>query len=419
MKKLFKRRKNTQTPVLQKQFVRSSHTTLQRSPLTIVELGQVVPLEVSEQLQKQIRYLCQEIWSDEWSGILFYDTQGTFGEEDFVVRAHELFLMDIGTSTYTEYDTGDPALIKFLMANPNLLKMNKGHIHSHNNMGVFFSGTDDSELVDNCGLHNFYVSLIVNNKNEMCAKIAFKATSTVETNTIISYRDQSGTIRQKIVPEKKEKEGVFTYKCVVKKPDMVGEPFSGRFHQIRDGAFKRAESKRLFDSATKDKALQGFDVDARWRQNGLFDDVKKESIEDRWTRWSKEFKEEKEGKEKETQKVSVVERAGKIDVKVYTMLAKLLKLDPKHNGTLKSVLDRLEDQFYPPYGVPVSNFSAEMYTEQVAKRSVEFYMDAFPDDFNLKKFNVTMEQCNEILDTFANEYPGLIHDLTEALNLEI
>ena len=38
-----------------------------------------------------------------------------------------------------------------------------GHIHSHNVMRVFFSGTDMDELHDNAPSHNFYVSLIVNN----------------------------------------------------------------------------------------------------------------------------------------------------------------------------------------------------------------------------------------------------------------
>lgn len=41
--------------------------------------------------------------------------------------------MDIGTSGYTEYEYG-PDVIKHMMDNKHLLKMSKGHLHSHNSM---------------------------------------------------------------------------------------------------------------------------------------------------------------------------------------------------------------------------------------------------------------------------------------------
>lgn len=47
--------------------------------------------------------------------------------------------------------------------NEHLEECRIGHIHSHNTMGVFFSGTDWGELEDNAPNHNYYLSLIVNN----------------------------------------------------------------------------------------------------------------------------------------------------------------------------------------------------------------------------------------------------------------
>lgn len=88
----------------------------------------------------------------------------------------DILLMDRGTSAYTSFDW-DEDVVAYQMDNPQVLDEGWliGHIHSHNTMGVFFSGTDWSELNDNCPQHNFYLSVIVNNYHEILAKIAFTA----------------------------------------------------------------------------------------------------------------------------------------------------------------------------------------------------------------------------------------------------
>jgi hypothetical protein len=93
-----------------------------------------IPLVISSKLQDQIYFLCSKISRLEWSGVLFYNTFGEFGSDNFKVIAEELYPLDIGTGTYTEYETGDPDFIKFMMDNPHILEMRKGHIHSHNTM---------------------------------------------------------------------------------------------------------------------------------------------------------------------------------------------------------------------------------------------------------------------------------------------
>ena len=52
------------------------------------------------------------------------------------------------------------------------LEMQVGLIHTHHTMSAFFSGTDDSELHDNVAKHNYYLSLIVSQTSEYCAKVA-------------------------------------------------------------------------------------------------------------------------------------------------------------------------------------------------------------------------------------------------------
>src|SRR5690606_25480839 len=82
--------------------------------------------------------------------------------------------MDKGSSAFTEYDF-DERFVEYLMEDEERITYKVGHVHSHHNMAVFFSGTDTQELLDNAGAHNFYLSLIVNNRKEMTAKVAFEA----------------------------------------------------------------------------------------------------------------------------------------------------------------------------------------------------------------------------------------------------
>lgn len=355
--------------------------------------------------------------------MLFYQTEGEFGDENFKVIAKGLFLLDIGSQSYTEYDPADPELIKYLMANPEVLALKKGHIHSHNNMGVFFSGTDNDELADNSGFHNFYVSLIVNNRNEMCAKIAFKAKTASENNIIMTFLDQNGKEKQKKLLSRKEDECIYVYKCEVLKPtEAVEDSFKSRFQELKEAKELKEKAKRLSESAVKDKAYQGFNVDDRWRQAGLFDDVKGSSTVPKG-------KKEEQIRPMDTGRkgVSVVERVGgmRTDPRVYTMLTKILSLDFLYEGTLSSVIKRLDSEFFPDENdysaqYSVGPYAFNMYCDSIERRAVEFYIDAFPEDCEKLLFiDAVMAKCVEILESYEDEYPELISNLTEALNLEI
>src|ERR1051326_1947529 len=140
---------NTSTQVLHKSSAEKSVQDSQKQQLQLKNLkSKKIPLDIAPKLQNQIFFLCREVPREEWSGTLFYTVDGELGEDNFKITAQELFLQDIGHSTYTEYDPANPDFIKFLMENPDYMTMKQGHIHSHNTMDVFFSGTDSSELVD-------------------------------------------------------------------------------------------------------------------------------------------------------------------------------------------------------------------------------------------------------------------------------
>lgn len=126
----------------------------------------VIPAEV----ERKIRFVCQKVWNTEWSGALFFSHEGSFENNDLVIRCTDIFIMDIGTQTYTEFDM-NPDIIAYMSENPELLDCQIGLIHSHHNMPAFFSGTDTSTLKEEGKCRNNFVSLIVNNAGIYTAAI--------------------------------------------------------------------------------------------------------------------------------------------------------------------------------------------------------------------------------------------------------
>lgn len=126
----------------------------------------IIPAEV----ERKIRFVCQKVWSTEWSGTLFFTHEGSFENNDLVIRCVDIYIMDIGTQAYTEFDM-NPDVIAYMCENPELLDCQIGLIHSHNNMNTFFSGTDTATLKEEGRDRNNFVSLIVNNAGTYTAAI--------------------------------------------------------------------------------------------------------------------------------------------------------------------------------------------------------------------------------------------------------
>lgn len=129
----------------------------------------VIPAKV----ERLIRFLCERVWDTEWSGVLFYTPSGTFENGDLEIHCEDIYPMDIGTTTYTEFNMS-PDVIGYMAQNPELLDCKMGLIHSHNNMSAFFSGTDVETLREEGAERNHFVSLIVNNAGKYDAAITRK-----------------------------------------------------------------------------------------------------------------------------------------------------------------------------------------------------------------------------------------------------
>lgn len=132
----------------------------------------IIPAEV----ERKIRFVCQKVWSTEWSGTLFFTHEGSFENNDLVIRCVDIYIMDIGTQAYTEFDM-NPDVIAYMCENPELLDCQMGLIHSHNNMSTFFSGTDTATLREEGIDRNNFVSLIVNNAGTYTAAITRRVKS--------------------------------------------------------------------------------------------------------------------------------------------------------------------------------------------------------------------------------------------------
>ena len=148
---------------------------------------------ISDKVESKIRYVCQRIWKDEWSGTLFYTVSGNFEDGSLTVRCEDIYLMDIGSAAYTEFDMS-PEVIGYMAENVELLDYQMGLIHSHNQMSTFFSSTDLNTLREEGIDRNHFVSLIVNNEGTYTAAITRKVTSNKIVKNDFSYPSFGDTL---------------------------------------------------------------------------------------------------------------------------------------------------------------------------------------------------------------------------------
>lgn len=152
-------------------------------------------LLIEKALHEKIIYLCSRVSSVEWSGVLFYEMEGTLGE-DLRIIAKDLLLLNIHASTYTEYEN-DTTDIPAYMVEHGLTHAYQGHIHSHNTMATFFSGTDTATLKEEGAKRPHFLSLIVNNANQYTACITAKA----EVKENLIFKGFSGKVLNIQIPE--------------------------------------------------------------------------------------------------------------------------------------------------------------------------------------------------------------------------
>ena len=130
----------------------------------------------------QIQNLLLRHHSTEWSGVLYFTDNAARNINDLVITAQYLFPMNVGSTGYTTFNWQKKEVLVFeALQDKDGLEWRKGCLHSHNSMSVFFSGEDNADLKEQALYHHYYLSVIVNNKQEVIARLSHKlSTSEIE-----------------------------------------------------------------------------------------------------------------------------------------------------------------------------------------------------------------------------------------------
>lgn len=223
-----------------------------------------IKLTVTEGMINKIRYICGEFPTKEWSGVLFYDIKGSLKKPNLIeIKAFDFYPLDLGSTSYTEFEYS-PDFAAYIARNPSLMDHQMGLIHSHNNMGVFFSGTDTATLQEQAPLYKKFLSVIVNNRMDIVAKLAVYTESDITNNTEIisttSYQDIDYTNKKinnnsKITKVYKEKE-VWVYDCDIIKEgkEIVDKEFKEAVEDLKTNATKQSFNSPVINTT---RPLQG------------------------------------------------------------------------------------------------------------------------------------------------------------------
>lgn len=200
----------------------------------------IIPAEV----ERKIRFTCQKVWNTEWSGTLFFTHEGSFENNDLVIRCVDIYIMDIGTQAYTEFDM-NPDVIAYMTEHSELLDCQMGLIHSHNNMSTFFSGTDTATLKEEGRDRNNFVSLIVNNAGTYTAAITrrIKSKQVMESVSYEFFGDGEKQDTKEYVSDADEIE--WFYLKIEKEGENYSFPdMAARLEEIKQAKAERAEKAK-------------------------------------------------------------------------------------------------------------------------------------------------------------------------------
>lgn len=228
--------------------------------LTKINITERPNVYITQELLSKIWYLCYKINEVEWSGVLFYKTEGDLSDiSNLKFTCTDFYLMDKGTRAYTEYESDD-SILAFKIKNKYLPPVYKaGKLHSHNSMKVFHSSTDLEDLYEYSEGEMYYLSLIVNNKGEFDCKIAWWGSRKIEHRGYFTYLNDLGEVKQVNVnstPETEEK-CIFIASCNVI-PEISTEFKERTDFIIKESELKSIKSKELQNINNKYDSLSDF-----------------------------------------------------------------------------------------------------------------------------------------------------------------
>lgn len=392
----------------------------ERRSQLILNSDKKIQLKISERLQTEVLYLCSRINSVEWSGTLFYRIEeGGIDQEKCTIVAEFVYLQNIGTSTYTEYEFGSE-YFKLLMEHPELMDMKQGHIHSHQHMQVFFSGTDNAELIDNAPNHNYYLSLIVNNANEMCANLAYqvKEISTIN-STVVKYfekRNELGELVKSesvetIVPSEKIESVVYYYECDIIKPSTVLE-IEPRYTSVRAAIPVTPVYGNNWTPGTYGKKGGSLIIPVYDENIGIFDNDNPKELNKKEKRLLKGELEQMDIFDYSTteplvNKKGLTKIKGKDDLRINSFMIALLSTS-RSEKNLNTVIDRLDTMLD-------SKPAIDNYVNLLENMILSAYIAEFTEDTQLEKVSFVIDRGVELLQDYSNDYYHLVFPISKEL----
>ena len=145
----------------------------------LVKGQSIYKLIVPQDVEEKIRYLIRKFPSTEWSGVLFITHQGSFENNDLVITCKDIFPMDLGSAGWTEFRMSED-VAAYMAQNIELFDCEIGLLHSHHQLGAYFSGQDNAMLQQEGNDTNCFVSLVVDTRGTYVARITRKVQSKSE-----------------------------------------------------------------------------------------------------------------------------------------------------------------------------------------------------------------------------------------------
>jgi hypothetical protein len=219
-------------------------TSKKPMPKLVVAKDKDITLTISPIAGAKIQMMCLLKPNTEWSGTILYFTTGSVAENNLHVSVEDFYLMDIHEVAATDYNHGEDSSFQTYYKESGAAKkrLRYGHCHSHHTMTSYFSNVDDEELQESTGAFNKgYLSLIVNNKMEMVARMCFFTKANVSYSTVSSYFDADGKeVKNTEAVENNLQEMVLAYDI----NDIVyfEDPFVDRYKEVCEISEKRRKS---------------------------------------------------------------------------------------------------------------------------------------------------------------------------------
>ena len=99
----------------------------------IIKMSATFKMVIPAEVERKIRYLLRKFPSTEWSGVLFYTHEGSFENNDIIITCKDIFPMDLGSSTYTDFNMNED-VAAYTADNIELFDCELGLCHSHHSM---------------------------------------------------------------------------------------------------------------------------------------------------------------------------------------------------------------------------------------------------------------------------------------------